>query len=73
MWRDYYTTQSDVHSPFVRTVYQDEERQSTGMRRSWSSQHIGGSSVMVNVNWTNGRQVSRNIWLTQKIASFHEH
>ncbi|XP_028412387.1 uncharacterized protein LOC114535207 [Dendronephthya gigantea] len=49
---------NEVHSPFVRTIYQDENRPSTaGLRRSWSSHHIGDNSVMVNVDWERGRQV----------------
>lgn len=54
---EYCGVPNDVHSPFVRTIYQNENRPSGELRRSWSSNHIGDNSVLVNVDWEHGRQV----------------
>ncbi len=63
---EYHSTHNDLHSPFVRTIYQNKSRPCQGLTRSWSSHHIGGNSVTVNVDWTHGRQVSRNILVNRK-------
>lgn len=55
--RSFPNEQSDVNSPFVRTVYQHGSHPNSGLLRSRSSHLLGRNSITVNVNRAQGRQV----------------